>query len=72
MTRHSETERNTELLKKYRIFIKNLVDLTAGGPPSEQLITAIETDTLNTEALGFLLAGFKFQSYSEEPNNVEV
>ena len=54
-------------MKKYRIFIEKLVNLTAGGPPYEQLINAIETDTLDIDAIGHMLSGFYFQSYTEKP-----
>lgn len=67
----SKVQQNTELIEKYRIFIKKLVSLTAGGPPYEQLITAIENDTLNTDALGHMLSGFEFKSYTEQPTPID-
>ena len=55
------------LVDRYRVFIRKLVCLTAGGPPSRQLIAAIEQDTVNYSAVHNMLAGFPFESYTEEP-----
>ncbi len=55
------------LIQRYRLFIRQLVCLTAGGPPSRQLVAAIEEDTVNMDAVAHMLAGFPFESYTEEP-----
>lgn len=64
----SAVKQNDDLIKKYRDFIKLLVSKTAGGPPYEQLVDAIENGTLNNDALCCLLSGFKFDSYTTQPN----
>ena len=60
------------LINRYRAFIRALVCLTAGGPPSRQLVAAIEEDTVNLNAVGHMLAGFPFDSYTEEPAPVTM
>ena len=55
------------LINRYRVFICPLVCLTAGAPPSRQLIVAIEEDKVNLKAVAHLLAGFPFDSYTEDP-----
>jgi len=56
-------------LEKYRAFVRLLVGMTAGGPPAEELVRAIETDTLNVDSLGHMLGGFRFESYTEPPKH---
>lgn len=55
------------LINRYRAFIRSLVCLTAGGPPSRQLVAAIEEDKVNLNAVAAMLAGFPLDSYAEEP-----
>ena len=61
--------RNEQVVEKYRKFVRNLVAMTAGGPPAEELVNAIETDTLNMDSFGHMLGGFKFESYTDPPKH---
>jgi hypothetical protein len=54
----------------YRKFIKDLVELSAGGPENmnteesiKQLINSIENNKYNRESIGSMLSGFKFESF---------
>lgn len=55
------------LIHRYRVFTRTLVSLTAEGPPSRQLVAAIEEGKVNVNAVAHMLAGFPFESYTEDP-----
>jgi hypothetical protein len=63
-------ETDAYVVEKYRKFVRHMMSLTAGGPPVSELIDAIETDTVNNNALAYLLCGFQFESYTEEPKQI--
>ena len=63
----SRPDNNTH--EKYRAFVRLLVSMTAGGPPADELVSAIETNTLNVDSLGHMLGGFAFESYTEPPKH---
>lgn len=60
------------LLDRYRKFVHAMHALTAGGPPSHLLVDAIESGKLNVNALGNMLGGLPFDSYTADPEPSDV
>jgi hypothetical protein len=68
----TDTESAVTLLARYKAFVISMVRLTAGGPPRtppEALCAAIEDGTVNMDAVGAMLGGFQFESYTETPKS---
>lgn len=57
-------------LGRYRDFVRLVHELSAGGPPLDDLVKAIDTGSLNSEAVAHLLYGLPFDSWTEPPPDV--
>jgi hypothetical protein len=53
-------------LRRYRIFVEAVYRMCAGGPPVAELIASVEDGTVNLDAVHFMLAGFPFESFTDE------
>lgn len=55
------------VINNYRAFVQELVCKSAGGPPAQQLVDAIEDNTVSYDAVHYMTAGFPFDSYTKDP-----
>jgi hypothetical protein len=63
-------------LQRYRRFVEAVYEMCAGGPPVDELIASVEDGTVNLQAVGYMQAGFPFESFTEplqvDPNGKPI
>ncbi|KAK9844267.1 hypothetical protein WJX74_000251 [Apatococcus lobatus] len=59
------------VIQRYREFARLVYSLSAGGPPVEGMVAAVESGSLDPQAVAALLYGLPFDSWTEPPPHME-
>ena len=59
------------VVEQYRAFARLVFSLSSGGPPVEGLLAAVDTGTLDPQAVAALIYGLPFDSWTEPPPHMD-